>query len=214
MAKRASGKKQGAPQRQSSAAPSKGTLSPVAFGGIAVVVLAVGAALFWPASSTPASQDWPNASQTSSGVATEQQVANAASKAALGPHKQASYPPIPFQGYDPPRPNEVVTAAYQWAAEHPEIASYVPCFCGCERSGHEGNTDCFVKSRAPNGDVVEWDEHGLDCAVCIDVATRSRQMYSSGESVRDIRAAIDKELGPLYPGRMPTPPPPAAHATH
>ncbi len=215
MSKRASGTKQGAPQRRPNAAPSKGTLSPVAIGGIVVVVLAVGAALFWPSSSTPNSQDSAEASPPTSGVvANEQQMANAAGKAALGPHKQASYPPIPFQGYTPPRPDEVVTAAYKWAAEHPEIASYVPCFCGCERSGHEGNTDCFVKSRAPNGDVVEWDEHGLDCAVCIDVATRSRQMYSSGASVRDIRTAIDKEFGPLYQGRMPTPHPPAAHATH
>jgi hypothetical protein len=32
--------------------------------------------------------------------------------------------------------------------------------------------------------------------------------------VRDIRAAIDKEFGPVYPGRMPTPQPPAAHASH
>ena len=81
-------------------------------------------------------------------------------------------------------------------------------------SGHEGNTDCFVKSRAANGDVLEWDEHGLECAVCIDVANRSRQMHSSGASVRDIRAAIDKEFGPVYPGKMPTPHPPAAQATH
>ncbi len=100
-------------------------------------------------------------------------------------------------------------AAYQFAAEHPEILSYIPCFCGCERAGHQGNTDCFVRSRAINGDVLEWDEHGVDCAVCLDVATRSRQMYSSGASVRDIRAAIDKEFGQLNPSaKMPTPHPP------
>ena len=137
-----------------------------------------------------------------------QHEASVAAKAKFGPHTQASYPPIPFQAYAPPRPTEVVQAAYQFAAEHPEILSYVPCFCGCERSGHEGNTDCFVKSRAANGDVVEWDEHGLDCAVCIDVANRSRQMFSAGASVRDIRAAIDKEFGAVYQGKMPTPQPP------
>src|SRR5690242_12026345 len=104
--------------------------------------------------------------------------AEAKANAALGPHKQASYPPIPFQGYTPPRPPEVVTAAFEFAAEHPEIASYVPCFCGCQMMGHHGNEQCFVHSRAPNGDVTEWEEHGVDCAICIDVATRSRQMYS------------------------------------
>ena len=47
-----------------------------------------------------------------------------------------------------------------------------------------GNHDCFVQARGANGDVIEWDEHGMECAVCIDVATRSRQMYASGASVR------------------------------
>jgi hypothetical protein len=193
-------------------------MSPIAIIGVVAVIAAVAAVLMWPSGSTSsAPAAGASAGETASGAAdvpSAQAVANAAAKAALGPHQQASYPPIPFQGYAPPRPTEVVTAAYRFAAEHPEVASYVPCFCGCERSGHEGNTDCFVKTRAPNGDVVEWDEHGLDCAVCIDVATRSRQMHSSGASVRDIRAAIDKEFGPVYPGRMPTPQPPAAHASH
>jgi hypothetical protein len=130
--------------------------------------------------------------------------------AKLGPHKQQNLPPVPFQGYTPPRPPEVITAAYQFAAEHPEILSYVPCFCGCERAGHSGNHDCFVKSRAPNGDVTEWDPHGVECTVCIDVANRSRQMFASGASVRDIRAAIEKEFAPVFPGRTPTPHPPAA----
>ena len=129
--------------------------------------------------------------------------------AAMGPHKQAAYPPIPFQAYAPPRPAAVVTAAYEFAAEHPEITSYVPCFCGCEQGGHRGNHDCFVKARAANGDVVAWEPHGLECAVCIDVATRSRQMYSSGASVRDIRAAIEKEFVPTSPVMTPTPKPPA-----
>ncbi len=135
-------------------------------------------------------------------------VAKAEAAAKLGPHKQATLPPIPFQSYAPPRPQEVVTAAYQFAAEHPEVLSYVPCFCGCERAGHTGNSDCFVKSRAANGDVIDWDEHGVECAVCIDVANRSRQMHSSGASVHDIRAAIDKEFGPLSSVHTPTPHPP------
>ena len=111
----------------------------------------------------------------------------------LKPHKQANLPPLPFQAYAPPRPPAVVQAAYVFAAEHPEILSYVPCFCGCERAGHKGNEDCFVARRDSDGDVVEWEPHGLDCAVCIDVARDAQQMYSSGASVRDIRAAIEKK---------------------
>ena len=120
-------------------------------------------------------------------------VAQAAPTVALKPHKQANLPPLPFQAYAPPRPPDVVRAAYVFAAEHPEILSYVPCFCGCERSGHKGNEDCFVARRDAAGDVVEWEPHGLDCAVCLDVARDAQQMYSSGASVRDIRAAIEKK---------------------
>jgi hypothetical protein len=132
--------------------------------------------------------------------------------AAIGPHKQANLPPIPFRGYAPPRPPEVVAAAFQFAAEHPEITSYVPCFCGCQQGGHRGNHDCFVRSRAANGDVIEWEEHGVECAVCIDVATRSRQLLNSGASLPEIRAAIEREFAPNYPTMTPTPKPPAAHS--
>ena len=132
--------------------------------------------------------------------------------AALGPHQQANLPPIPFRGYAPPRPPDVVTAAFRFAAEHPEITSYVPCFCGCQQGGHKGNHDCFVRSRAANGDVIEWEEHGLECAVCIDVATRSRQLMASGASVADIRAAIEREFLPSAQTMTPTPKPPAPHS--
>src|SRR6478672_2814260 len=54
----------------------------------------------------------------------------------------------------PARPPDVVRAAYLFAAEHPEILGYVPCYCGCERSGHRGNDDCFVATRDANGDVT------------------------------------------------------------
>lgn len=81
--------------------------------------------------------------------------------AKFGPHTQDNLPLLPFTGYPPPRPPEVVRAAYQFAAEHPEVLGYVPCYCGCNRQGHRGNDDCFVARRAANGDVVEWDSHGM-----------------------------------------------------
>jgi hypothetical protein len=165
--------------------------------------------------STPAASAAQNASNQASSLKpapTPEIEAQTHAIAALGPHTQSSYPPIPFQGYAPPRPAEVVTAAFQFAAEHPEVAAYVPCFCGCQQGGHKGNHDCFVRSRAANGDVLEWEPHGVECAVCIDVATRSRQLLASGASVSDIRAAIEREFGPSSPTMTPTPTPPAAHS--
>jgi hypothetical protein len=68
-------------------------------------------------------------------------------------------PPIPFQDYPAPRPPQVVQAVFEFAARHPEVLQYVPCFCGCENSGHRGNDDCFVRSRDGNGRVT-WEPHG------------------------------------------------------
>jgi hypothetical protein len=111
----------------------------------------------------------------------------------LGPHPQKDFPPLQLPAYPLTRSPEVITATYRFAAEHPEILSYVPCFCGCERSGHRGNEDCFVQRRGANGDVTEWTEHGMECAVCLDVAQQAMQMHASGASVRDIRAAVEKK---------------------
>jgi hypothetical protein len=130
--------------------------------------------------------------------------------AKYGPHKQANLPPLPFGPRDPlPRPTAVVAQVFQFAAEHPEVLSYVPCFCGCDHMGHRGNDDCFVKQRAANGDVVAWEPHGTECQVCIDVGQQSMQMYSSGASVSQIRAAIEQKYAGKYQFHTPTPPAPA-----
>ncbi len=131
--------------------------------------------------------------------------------AKLGPHPQTNLPPLPFQAYAPPRPMETVRAVYQFAAEHPEVLGYVPCFCGCEREGHRGNDDCFVKARNSSGDVTEWEPHGLDCAVCLDVANEAMQMHRTGASLTSIRAAIEKKWNRPGTGHTPTPMPHTDH---
>ena len=138
-------------------------------------------------------------------------IPDAPATAKFGPHPQPNLPPLPFQAYAPPRPMETVKAVYKFAAEHPEVLSYVPCFCGCERGGHKGNDDCFVKTRNAQGDVTEWEPHGLDCAVCLDVANEAMQMTRSGASVRDIRAAIEAKWNRPGSGHTPTPMPHADH---
>jgi hypothetical protein len=192
--------------------------NPLLLSAIVAAAVGLGVLAFWRGSGSTAPAA--TAAQTDATGETQQAVqadskvlAKTEATAKLGPHKQANLPRVPFQNYAPPRPPEVITAAYQFAAEHPEVLSYIPCFCGCERSGHTGNHDCFVRQRAENGDVIAWDEHGVECTVCIDVANRSRQMHASGASVRDIRAAIDKEFGPLSTVETPTPHPPA-HNNH
>ena len=55
---------------------------------------------------------------------------------------------------------EVVSAVYEFAARRPDVLKYVPCFCGCERNGHQHNADCFVAERDANG-KPRWDAHGM-----------------------------------------------------
>jgi Protein of unknown function with PCYCGC motif len=129
----------------------------------------------------------------------------------LGPHPQKDFPPLQLPAYPLSRSPEMITAAYRFAAEDPEILTYVPCFCGCERGGHRGNEDCFVQKRGANGDVTEWTEHGMECAVCLDVAQQAMQMHASGASVRDIRAAVEQKWASQAAqshSHTPTPEPP------
>jgi len=107
-------------------------------------------------------------------------------------------------------PVEVIRASYIFAARHPEVLNYIPCFCGCERAGHKGSHDCFVAGRDAKGRVTAWDHHGIECGVCLDVAYTSMQMANSGATLAAIRAAIDKKYnsdGHSHPG-TPTPMPP------
>jgi hypothetical protein len=69
-------------------------------------------------------------------------------------------PPLPMNPYPAPRPQDVIQAVYTFAARHPEVLHYVPCFCGCQRSGHKDNDDCFIQGRERGGRPV-WDAHGM-----------------------------------------------------
>lgn len=149
-----------------------------------------------PSSSTPAQP--PAFAQMSTGA--QRQIA-------------ADLPLLPIGVDHAVRPPEMVRAAYEFAARHPEVLNYIPCFCGCERMGHRGNTDCFVGSRDANGRVTEWETHALGCEICLDVATESMQMHNSGASTSAIRAAIDKKYADRG-AKMGTPMPPHKGMSH
>jgi hypothetical protein len=118
-------------------------------------------------------------------------------------------PVIELGGYAPSRPMEVLRDAHVFTADHPEIASYVPCYCGCGSAGHKNNADCFVKTRDAQGRVAEWDPHGVACAVCIDIAVDSMKMHNSGASASAIRAKVQGDYRPRYAeSETPTPAPP------
>ncbi len=164
------------PQPPVTPAASARRISPLLVAAVVVIAVAVIGAIAYVGSRPAASSDAAASAQSaqtggaaastagtpaSTASAEAAVAADVAKTAALGPHKQETLPPLPFTGYPPARPADVVRAAYTFAAEHPEILSYVPCYCGCEASGHRGNDDCFVAARAPNGDVTAWEPHGV-----------------------------------------------------
>jgi hypothetical protein len=81
-------------------------------------------------------------------------------------------------------PDAIVQQVYEFAARHPEVLQRIPCYCGCERVGHNGNHDCFVKTRKANGTVTEWDPQGIGCAICLDVGRDAISLFNAGTSLQ------------------------------
>jgi hypothetical protein len=127
----------------------------------------------------------------------------------LKPVLTGTLPPLPQVSFEPVEPMPVIQQVYEFAARHPEILSYIPCYCGCERVGHKANHDCFVKSRDAQGHVTQWDTHGMGCAICLGVGRQAMAMFNRGMSVQQIRAEIDRTYGAHYQSHTPTPDPPS-----
>ena len=121
----------------------------------------------------------------------------------------APLPPLNTAGYALARPLALTRAVYEFVARHPEVSKHVPCYCGCEADGHRNNENCFIGARDAAGNVTSWDTHGFGCAICVDVAKESMQLFNSGADPQSIRAAIEKKWTPQYRTKTPTPPVPA-----
>ena len=87
-------------------------------------------------------------------------------------------------------PLPVIRTAYEFAARHPEVMKYVPCFCGCERSGHKDNRQLRVGSGFRNK-VTEWEPHGLVCESA-SASPAGVAVHNSGASISAIRASIEQ----------------------
>ncbi len=115
------------------------------------------------AASAPVSQSPASADAPVEAVPPARATPSQAEAALPSPVAQSSLPPLPQlpPGMALAAPAQVVRALYEFAALHPEVLRYVPCFCGCEQDGHRANEDCFVASRDSAGRVTGWDRHGL-----------------------------------------------------
>lgn len=47
-----------------------------------------------------------------------------------------------------------VQEAYRYAVANADALRYIPCYCGCGRSGHTSNRDCYIREVRPDGTLV------------------------------------------------------------
>lgn len=72
------------------------------------------------------------------------------------------------------------TKAYELAAKIPNVLNQMPCYCYCERIGHNSLHSCFEST------------HGAHCAVCMKEAFYAYEQTKLKKTPAQIRAGIIK----------------------
>lgn len=72
------------------------------------------------------------------------------------------------------------THAYELAAKIPNVLHQQPCYCYCDRMGHNSLHSCFENT------------HGAQCATCLKELYYSYQQHQKGKTAAQIRAGIIK----------------------
>lgn len=72
------------------------------------------------------------------------------------------------------------THAYELAAKIPVVLHQQPCYCYCDRMGHNSLHSCFENA------------HGAQCATCLKELYYSYVESKKGKTAKQIRAAIIK----------------------
>lgn len=72
------------------------------------------------------------------------------------------------------------THAYELAAKIPAVLHQQPCYCYCDRQGHNSLHSCFENT------------HGAQCATCLKELYYTYQETKKGSKPKEIRASIIK----------------------
>jgi len=93
-----------------------------------------------------------------------------------------------------------VRDAYEFALAHPEVLSYMPCYCGCGLSvGHDSNLDCYIAG-VEGAQTVRFSDHARYCDICIEIARDAQRLLNQGKSLPEIRDYVDFMHGSKGPG--------------
>jgi Protein of unknown function with PCYCGC motif len=74
--------------------------------------------------------------------------------------------------------NAYQTHAYELAAKIPAVLHQQPCYCYCDRMGHNSLHSCFENT------------HGAQCDTCLKELYYSYQQHKKGKTATQIRAGI------------------------
>jgi len=98
------------------------------------------------------------------------------------PPKGTKLPPIlgkdQLWGADAQNPYQ--THAYDLAAKIPVVLHQQPCYCYCDRMGHNSLHSCFEST------------HGAQCSTCLKELYYSYRQHRKGKTAAQIRAGIMK----------------------
>jgi hypothetical protein len=72
------------------------------------------------------------------------------------------------------------THAYELAAKIPDVLHQQPCYCYCDRMGHNSLHSCFENT------------HGAQCSTCLKELYYSYLQHKEGKTAAQIRAGIIK----------------------
>jgi len=101
---------------------------------------------------------------------------------AAPPPKGTKLPPIlqkaDLWGADAQSPYQI--HAYELAAKIPNVLHQQPCYCFCDRMGHNSLHSCFENT------------HGAECATCLKELYYSYLQNKKGKTAGQIRAGIIK----------------------
>ena len=76
--------------------------------------------------------------------------------------------------------NPYQTHAYELASKIPTVLHQQPCYCHCDRMGHNSLHSCYENT------------HGAQCAICLKELYYSYQQHKDGKTAAQIRAGIIK----------------------
>jgi hypothetical protein len=94
-----------------------------------------------------------------------------------------------------------IQLAYRFAAANPDIATEMPCFCGCGALGHTSVHSCFVSGESAQ--AVEWEPHGAGCSICVDIVLDAMRLTEEGQDVKAVREYVIRAYANRGPSNQP-----------